>query len=288
MTSSPWLLLSIYSAAIVAASLLGGWLPGRVHMTHTRTQLIMSLVAGLMLGIALYHLLPHGVLQLREGADEGTAAIERAVWWMMLGMIAMLLLLRLFRFHQHDFSAEERIHHDGPHALSWLGIALGLGLHALIEGAALGASIASGFLPRHAGGAVGFAGLGVFLAILLHKPLDALSITSLMKTGGWAPRSRWVANACFALLCPLGALLFFLGVNQPGVAPVQAQAVGAALAFAAGVFLCISLGDLLPEVHFHSHDRVKLTLALLLGIGIAYGLRYLEPSFLHSLETAPL
>ena len=279
MTAEPLLMLAAYSVAIVAASLLGGWLPSLMQMTHTRTQLMMSFVAGLMLGVALYHLLPHGLAQL-----GGEGAIDIAVWWVMLGMIVMLMLLRLFHFHQHDFSDEEHDHHDhhpeqspGAHPLSWLGIALGLGLHTLIDGIALGASITGGM----AHGA-GWVGLGVFLAILLHKPLDALSITSMMRAGGWSARARGVANIGFALLCPLGALLFFFGVGQM---PQQAYVVGCALAFSAGVFLCISLGDLLPEVHFHSHDRFKLTFAFLLGIGLAYGLRFLEPSVIHAVET---
>ena len=292
--NEPLLTLAGYSAAIVAASLLGGALPSFVRMTHTRTQLIMSFVAGLMLGVAVYHLLPHGLLQLEvaqqvptsgEHAGHASAsAIDTAVWWVMVGMVLMLLLLRLFHFHQHDFSHEEHDHHDhshdhgsDAHPLSWIGIALGLGLHTLIDGVALGAAIKTGFL--HAG-EVGLVGVGVFLAILLHKPLDALSITSLMQAGGWSNRARTLANLGFATLCPLGALLFFWGVGQLG--GQEAMVVGSALAFAAGVFLCISLGDLLPEVHFHSHDRFKLTFSFLLGIGLAYGLRYLEPGMLHS------
>ena len=39
--------------------------------------------------------------------------------------------------------------------------------------------------------------------------------------------------------------------------------LGWALAFSAGTFLCISLGDLLPEVHFHSHDRLWLSVQLI-------------------------
>jgi zinc and cadmium transporter len=279
------MILAAYSLAIIAASLLGGWLPSLVRMTHTRTQLIMSFVAGLMLGVAMYHLLPHALVQLGAHNGHVGAAIDTAVWWAMLGMILMLLLLRLFHFHQHDFSGEEDAHHDhhhehGPnaHPLSWLGIALGLGVHTLIDGVALGASIVGG-----AHGA-GWVGLGVFLAILLHKPLDALSITSMMQAGGWGGRARGLANVAFALLCPLGALLFFFGVGQ---LPQQAYLVGCALAFSAGVFLCISLGDLLPEVHFHSHDRFKLTFAFLLGIALAYGLRFLEPDVIHAVETLP-
>ena len=52
--------------------------------------------------------------------------------------------------------------------------------------------------------------------------------------------------------------------------------MGCVLAFAAGNFLCIALSDLLPELQFHQHDRLKLSAMLLLGIGMAYGLIYLE------------
>ena len=55
----------------------------------------------------------------------------------------------------------------------------------------------------------------------------------------------------------------------------------AALAFSAGAFICIALSDLLPEVHFHSHDRGKLTLAFLLGIALAYGMGVVEPAGIH-------
>ena len=60
--------------------------------------------------------------------------------------------------------------------------------------------------------------------------------------------------------------------------------VGCSLAFSAGVFLCISLGDLLPEVEFHSHDRLKLSLTLLLGIALAWGIGLLEPSHVHGVR----
>ena len=33
---------------------------------------------------------------------------------------------------------------------------------------------------------------------------------------------------------------------------------------------CISLSDLLPELQFHSHDRLMLSVALLLGLGVAH------------------
>jgi zinc and cadmium transporter len=293
MSLTPELLLVAYCVAIALLSLAGGLLPNWVRMTHTRTQLVMSFVSGLMLGVAFYHLLPHSIaLQPHEyGADA-------SVWWLMIGLITMLLLLRMFHFHQHDFSDEEHEHdhshthdhHSGAgaaptalvppqavpaaHRLSWVGLALGLGVHTLIDGVALGA-----VMQGEVGRSAGLLGVGVFLAILLHKPLDAMSITTIMEAGGWSRRSRSLANLGFALLCPLGALLFFFGVDLLGDA--RHHAVAGALAFSAGAFICIALSDLLPEVHFHSHDRGKLTLAFLVGIILAYAIGGLEPAGVH-------
>ena len=45
--------------------------------------------------------------------------------------------------------------------------------------------------------------------------------------------------------------------------------LGYALGFCAGTFLCIASSDLLPELQFHSHDRFKLSAALLAGLAVA-------------------
>jgi zinc and cadmium transporter len=164
----------------------------------------------------------------------------------------------------------------GTHHFSWVGLAFGLALHTIIDGLALGAAVAAE-AQEHAGFAL--FGVGTFLAVALHKPLDALSITSLMRGGGWSRRATFVANLAFALMCPLGAIGFVLGLDR--LAEQQELVVGCALAFSAGVFLCISLADLLPEVTFHSHDRLWLTSALFAGVAIAWGIGFLEPHHVH-------
>ena len=97
------------------------------------------------------------------------------------------------------------------------------------------------------------AGVGVFLAILLHKPLDALSIETVMGARGWSLISRWTAGTIFALLCPLNAAVFYFGAST--LIPYN-RLLPASLAFAAGAFISIASGDLLPEVQFHSHHRL--------------------------------
>ncbi|MFN0199711.1 MAG: ZIP family metal transporter [Planctomycetaceae bacterium] len=297
-----YVLLGIYCLLIVAASLTGGWLPSLIHLTHTRIQILMSLVGGLMLGIGVFHMFPHALIEL------GPHQIDRAAWWMMCGLVVMFFLLRTFHFHQHDHGTPDNCGHDhchdhdhgdgGPavlpimteksksagwqsssadvHHLSWLGVFTGLAIHTLIDGMALGASMRS---EAHHLTGNWLIGLGTFLAILLHKPLDAVSITSLMAAGRWSRSARTVVNATFSLMCPIGAVLFVIGIDRLSIA--ESHVIGCALAFSAGVFLCIALSDLLPEMEFHSHNRLQLSAALLLGLAIAYGIRYLEPEHVH-------
>ena len=290
------LLLLAYSTAIFAVSLLGGKLSAIVTMTHTRTQLVMSFVAGFLLGVAMYHLLLHSLEDI-----PGPYAGEIAVGCAVLGVIMIIVLLRIFRFHHHEFDQEaaqshdHQVHHDhhvhhdhtdhqgalDVNPRSVFGVATGLGLHTITEGIALGASMRVGLM--HDGGAI-LAGLGVFLAIMMHKPLDAYSIIGLMRVTGYGNRACTLTNIGFALLCPLVTVLTFFGVGLLSQLD-EMHVIGYVMAFAAGVFLCISLSDLLPEIQFHSHDRGILILAFLIGIGLAYALFHFESETMNGLDT---
>ena len=230
-----------------------------------------------MLGVALLHLLPHAFYKLQS--------IELTAGICLIGLLFMFFMIRMFHFHQHDLAVDKE--HDHKHKqlcdhendhhhvncedhgggvdLSWLGLCFGLAIHTIIDGIALAAVVQS---TSPAG--LSIAGLGVFLAIVLHKPLDALSITSLMAARGWDMQKQLTVNLVFALMCPLGAILFAFSIEQS--LDYRDTILGVALAFSAGIFLCISLGDLLPEVHFHSHDRLSLSAMLLLGVAIAFAI----------------
>ena len=103
--------------------------------------------------------------------------------------------------------------------------------------------------------------------IFLHKPFDALAVGTLLAVGKSSrPLRHWV-NGLFALANPAGLLLFYLGADR--FSQVAPHFLGAVLAFAAGTFLSIATSDLLPELQFHAHDRGKLSMALLAGVGIS-------------------
>ncbi|HWC60622.1 MAG TPA: ZIP family metal transporter, partial [Verrucomicrobiae bacterium] len=279
MISSGWA-LAIYCVFVLFASLAGGWLPFIVRLTHTRLQIAISLVAGLMLGIALLHFLPD--------ANEHLNSLDRTVAWMLSGFLAMFFLQRFFHFHHHDLPegdpedccsdehavethehAHEHDHHhdhdhghDHPHEhehahtlaeksakqLSWVGTALGLTLHSLLDGLAMAAAVEATAKGQ------GLAGFGTALAVILHKPFDAMAVSTLMTAGGSSRFSRQLLNVLFSLATPLGVAVFYLGANH--IAGSNITFLGCALAFCAGTFLCIASSDLLPELQFHSHDRL--------------------------------
>jgi zinc and cadmium transporter len=285
MTIAPWAVLTIYGVLVVLASLLGGWIPTRVRLTHTRLQTLISFVAGLMLGVALVHLLPHAAAELGN--------LDVAIGWTLAGLLTMFFLMRAFHVHHHGSAGttdvDDHAHeptaceahghfheHAHDHQLSWLGVAVGLSLHTLIDGIAMAAAVAA---ESHGETSSLLAGFGTFMAVLLHKPLDSLSITTLMTTAGYSVRQRHWVSFGFALMAPVGAALFWFGWDRMTLG--SSGVLGAALGMAAGIFLCISLGDLLPEVEYHSHDRLTLSAALLAGVAVAYGVGLVEPAHQH-------
>jgi zinc and cadmium transporter len=287
--------LSVFCLAIVTVSVLGGMLPLAIVLNHTRLQVYLSFAAGTMLGAAFFHMLP-------EAVRVGSAA---TIPWSAVGLLALFFLERFFSFHQHESHnhpicqpsenvvapARRASHAEGEcggtgsapsatpapstawGALPWSSTAFGLAVHSLVGGVALASAVAADYEVRSR---LGAAGLGVFVATLVHKPADALTITSLMMRSGSV---RWFAhliNLGFALMIPAGVALFLLGMG--GMHPSSAAAwTACALAFSAGTFLCIALSDLLPELQFHSHDRFKLSVALLSGVLLMAAAAAFEP-----------
>jgi len=275
--------ITLYCVAIVLASLAGGYLPLASRISHLRLQVYLSLSAGAMLGAAFFHMLP----------EAANLAGRRFGSWMALGVIGLYVVERFLSPHSHAppdtgearhasaacYPEPERDPLAGhvatgehqsaaPKVAGWSAVA-GLSIHTLLGGVALGSAV----LGPKAGLDVG---LAVFLATLLHKPADSLTISTLLVKAGFPKRSAFLVQFVFASLIPVGVLLFYLGKSALG-AHLDAAFTGCALAFSAGTFVCIALSDLLPEVQFHSHDRLRLFVAVLLGAALMWATALAEP-----------
>jgi len=253
---SGWLVLAIATPLLILASLVGGLLPMIFKATHLRMQLALSFISGLMLGVAVLHLLPHSVVML--------GSIDKAAMLVLIGMVTVFLLMRFLNIHgvepgikPHSACDHEHEANTGSGAVRWVTLLAGLSLHSVVDGVALASAV-----KLEAGH--GVPGLMVLIIVVLHKPLDAMAITAMM---GSHEKRRMKVNILYAIIAPLaawGAYLGLMGAGEHGT-----TIAGIAMAFCAGAFICVALADLMPEVQFHSHHRLALTLALAAGIGVA-------------------
>lgn len=271
----------LYCALIAFASMVGGYLPLAGRIPHVRLQVYLSLSAGAMLGAAFFHMLP-------EAAEQ---APRQFGTWLACGVIGLYMIERFLSPHSHEAPdgdedphahahAEHEPHCDHSHSheapapqhsaapkvAGWSAV-VGLFIHTILGGVALGSAVLAADAPRDLG-------LAVFLATLLHKPADSLTISTLLLKGGTARRRAFWVQIVFASLIPLGVVLFHLWRST--FATAAGPFTGRVLAFSAGTFICIALSDLLPEVQFHSHDRVKLFLAVLTGAALMWATALIE------------
>jgi len=144
---------------------------------------------------------------------------------------------------------------------------LALSIHSFFDGVAIGAVTGGLFDAGQGGDSHGHAtqplAFAVFLSVLIHKPMDGLTLSVLLINANTPMRRMWFIQIFYAALVPVGALAF---MATRGAVAEPSTLVGYTLAFSAGTFLAIALTDLLPELHFHAHDRHKLSFALLFGL----------------------
>lgn len=293
MTEIGW--LALYSGLIMLVSLLGGCLPLLSRISHSRLQFYLSASAGVMLGAAFFHVMPDAI----EYAGEKCFG-----WWMALGVVGLFCIERFIAPHSHEVDGNGHSHHHhhdhhhhshehkehavgvkepraaAPAVAGWMAV-LGLTIHTFMNGfglaGAVRAGLDSGHIDLNQAVMAVCPGLALFLAILVHKPADALAITTVLSRKGVSHRRLSLVQFCFAAMIPIGAAVFVLCTRNNVSLAIRNQLTGAALAFSAGTFLFIALSDLLPEVQFHKHDRLRLFATLIAGVALMGGIAYLEP-----------
>ncbi len=229
--------LALYSLACFAATFIGGILPiyfGKADSGWLRT--FVAFGAGLLLGTALLHMLPHAAELLPHTFGVYTLG----------GFVLLLGLERFVMIH----SCEE--HSCNYHTVGMTAF-FGLGVHALLEGLALASTVASPTI-----------GPLILVAVLSHKIPEALTLTSLLKMGHKKFSQILLFTLGIALATPLG---IFLGVTYLKMVSWD-TAAGILLSISAGTFLYIASCDLLPELHRQEGERFRRLLAFLAGIGL--------------------
>lgn len=245
----PLELLAIYSAVIIAVSLLGGSLPLVYRWSSKQLHLFTGLSAGFFIAACFLSLLPEAVHLM--GASD-------ALLLVMAGFIVLLLIERVIltrhRVHEHDeHDDDEECEHS--HALTSTAAFIGLAVHGSMAGFALGVAA---MIEEDVG-------LMVFLAIVAHKGFEVLALATTFRLAEIPVRRSMLLVGLFTLIVPVAA---FAAV--PFIDILENFEVGAPIALAGGTFLYVGIYDLLPEA-FHLERRgYRAFLSVVVGIVIMY------------------
>lgn len=243
-----WVLLATVTGGLIAV-LVASWLAYKVfaHYLHH----MVSLSVGVLLSVALLHLLP-------EAFESGVADAHVLFGLMLASLIGFFVLekIALLR-HSHHHEGDGHHHHHGHdrHEAGRGGvlILIGSSLHNLCDGVLVAAAFLTDPL------------LGVLTAasIIVHEVPHKLGDFVVLLNAGLT-RRRAFALILFTSLCSaLGGIIGYFVLQQ------AQDWVPYVLVVAASSFLYISVADLMPQMH----ERVSLADAvpqlLLVGVGVA-------------------
>lgn len=242
--------VGLLSAIIFILSAAGGLAPVqfKARLDEGRMRLLTAIAGGFLLGSALLVVVPEGFHAAQETANGPSGLI------LGLSLLAGFLLMLLFEGFGVGHSVHEE-HHDHAaahghghvhHPESGGTLPLGLSIHAVADGIAIGAAGVSG---------QAIAASLVALAVLLHKVPAAFSlgIYSSHERASKAEATRDVV--AFSLVTPI-ALMASSVVLKAG-----SSLIALVLLFSAGTFLYVATVDTLPSVHSSTETQAFKTVA---------------------------
>lgn len=231
----------LFATGAAAGNLLGAAAVVRAERSGLAAiQLLLAFSAGFMLALVLVGVLP----ELFRTAPEASVAGMLVLLGYLLVHVTQHVLTPHFHFGEET--------HAVPRSAGYAALA-GLVLHAFFDGVA----VASGFRVSWS------LGLLFFLAILVHKLPEGVSVGSVMLASGLGRKRAIQAGLVLGATTILGAVL-------TGAIGLLARY---GLALAAGVTLYVAASNLVPEVQASRGARITaaflggaLALVLLAGL----------------------
>ena len=253
-----WIVLATIAGGLIAIS-VASWLAYRVFARYLHHM--VSLSVGVLLSVALLHLLP-------EAFESAQADAHTLFGLMLASLIGFFVLekIALLR-HSHHHEGDGHHHHKGHdrHEAGRGGmlILIGSSLHNLCDGVL----VAAAFLTDP------LLGLLTAASIIVHEVPHKLGDFVVLINAG-LQRKRAFGLILFTSLCTAigGGVGYFVLQEAQNLVPYV-------LVIAASSFLYISVADLMPQMH----ERVTLADAVpqLLLVGIGVVIIYGVTSFMH-------
>lgn len=240
---------AVVALTVFALVIGAGALPLLLKPSERVLHAVIAIASGFFLGVTFLHLLPEIAHQSHSVAMWGCV---------LVGVLAVFFAEVLLRHgdphqHQHDHSHEhDHPAHHGGHRVVGIASFVGLSVHTL--GGAIGIGLS--FDPEKAA-----LREALVSATLSHKGAEAFSLVSVLLLSALARRNIVLLLGAYALVTPVGIALgrlFAKSLPQTLLLPAEG--------LAAGTFLYVAVGELLPEVFHGRKDRGTKVLLLLAGI----------------------
>lgn len=246
--------LALAALALITALIAGGIPIMRGVKDEKHQKKMTGIAAGVLLASALLVAIPEGfdTIASSDADMHSSLAVGGAI---LAGFILMLVLESLGFGHDiheehHDHEGEhghDHVHHPSNPA----SVVFGLSIHALTDGLAMGAAIATGELAI---------AIAVTVGVIAHKVPAAFSLGVFsMHERGDASKS-WKDLIMFSLATPLMIILAYYAFGD-----VSEYGIGLAMLFAGGTFLYVATVDVLPDVH-HLETGKKALVYVLIGV----------------------
>lgn len=242
--------------AILVLSLAGGLAPRLIsrRLDEQRLLDITGFASGLLLASALLVVLPEGFHLAAESAESGVFRFAPVVLGatILLGFVSMLVLEGLGIGHavheEHHDHVEGHGHRHVHHPPSVTILGIGLSVHAMADGLAIGSAAVAGDAAFS---------LLVALAVLLHRVPAAFSLGLFaIHEARTRTRALWTVIA-FSAATPVTILVSYLVLDG-----ADSSLTALALLFSAGTFVYVATVDTLPALHNPEVGRRSVVVVL--------------------------
>jgi ZIP family zinc transporter/zinc and cadmium transporter len=211
-----------------AAEILGGTLIVlRKEWPRKVQEYLLALSAGFILALVIFELIPESLALLGEIAS-----------------LYMIVGYGLLHFFEHTIVGHlhfgEETHDDvmvSP--VASLSAFAGLTIHAFFDGLSISAGMKFDYSI----------GILIFIAVLLHKFPEGLTIASIMLSARHTRRNAFIASVTIGVATMLGIFTVLLLVS------VSENFIGIAFALSAGAATYVGASDLVPEIN-RSKNRI--------------------------------
>lgn len=218
----------LFGLFAAAAEILGGCLVILKKEWPKKVQeYLIALGAGFILALVFLELIPESIEHLGHSAP-----------------LFMLLGFALIHFFEHTIVGHlhfgEETHTDIMLSKTASYSALtGLFIHAFFDGLAISAAFHFDF----------YIGLMLFIAVLLHKLPEGLTIATIMLASNQSRKNAFWATTAIGLATMAGIFaVFFLAEIDPTI-------IGVVFAISAGIATYVGASDLIPEIN-RSENRI--------------------------------